>query len=497
MHPQPHYTRPRPFGLYVGMATAAIVLICLVVLFGQIRAWADPDLRAAAAAERWRQDSIDARLDWLDTLVSAGWRVLPLALVSGAGVVALGIAWRRYGQQASVYADKQVALMVATKQTFPRQLQTLNVSYHDSHKTLPSPELPMLAGPAIAVPTMAALLDSGAIGPDADGRKQPLILGYGPEGAITGDWRSLYSSGIGGLQGSGKTWGASFLLAQSALAGARLVVCDPHARDSESLAARVSPLSAAFVCDIAEDDRSILSALRLADDVLQGRKKGDSDRTPVIVAIDEWASLRRGELATVLPRFVEDFSTEGRKLNCHLLLLSQRWDKPAVGDFRNTLASSYVYRMRADEARMMTGLRAGMLPEDTLQLQPGECYLLNTHGQLVKVRIPQMTSADLANVGRRLGATSDPTSERGMGFRPPRRPEGATEGANSKATSSPPGRAETMDAEAARALALIRAGKGLAEVIKELYGVSGGRLYQEKTAWLMEVIRQALALQAA
>jgi len=118
-------------------------------------------------------------------------------------------------------------MMIAKTQSFPRQLQTLNVSYHNRQDAIDAPAVPMLAGPAIEVLTMAALLESDAIGPDADGRKQPLILGYSDAGAITGDWRSLYSSGIGGLQGSGKTWGASFRLAQSALAGARLVICDP------------------------------------------------------------------------------------------------------------------------------------------------------------------------------------------------------------------------------------------------------------------------------
>src|SRR5439155_15228343 len=129
---------------------------------------------------------------------------------------------------------------------------------------------------------------------------------------------------LGGLQGSGKTWGAAFLLAQSALNGAQLVICDPHAGDDESLAARVSPLAPAFVCDIAEDDRAILAALKLADDTLQRRKRGDKDRRPLIVAIDEWSALRRGQIAEVLPALVEDFSTEGRKLNCHVMLLGQR-----------------------------------------------------------------------------------------------------------------------------------------------------------------------------
>jgi len=265
----------------------------------------------------------------------------------------------------------------------------------------------------------------------------------------------------------------------------------PHAPDSESLTSRVGPLAPSFVCDIAEDDRSILSALKLADDVLQRRKRDDSDRTPLIVAIDEWASLRRGELANVLPKFVEDFSTEGRKLNCHLLLLSQRWDKPAVGDFRNTLASSYVYRMRPDDARMMTGLRAGMLPENTLQLQPGQAYLLNTYGQLVKVTIPQMTGADLANVGRRLGSDRGST-DRPFGFVPRRAEPGVELGVEPgpklpSSTHQEAVKPRSAKVEQVRRLLMEKCGTD--EIIKRVWGVEGrGRAYTAARAELLEII---------
>lgn len=353
--------------------------------------------------------------------------------------------------------------------------------------------------PPADVPSFAALLDQGAIGADADGRRQPLILGYGHEGAITGDWRSLYSCGLGGLQGSGKTWGAAFLLAQSALNGARLVICDPHSSDDESLAARVAPLAPAFLCDIADDDKSILAALKLADDVLQRRKRGDKDRTPVIVAIDEWLALRRGPLAELLPLLVEDFSTEGRKLNCHVMLLAQRWDKSTVGDFRNTLASSYVYRIRPDEARMMTGLRAAALPADTLQLAPGQAYLLDTSGQLQRVTIPMMRAEDMTKIGATLAGGAPSTEHPAplpMGFRssrPEAAMEAAMEGATDRAPSKASQRATTHTPEAARVLALILAGKSVSDVVKELWGISGGREYKERCNQIMAIVREALA----
>src|SRR5215213_7711022 len=99
-----HYAPRRPYGLYVGAGAAAITLICLVILFAQIRHWADPDLRAAQRLEQYRQEQIAGQLAWLDVAIAGAWRVFPLALVGGVAYVGLLIAYRRYGQQASVYA---------------------------------------------------------------------------------------------------------------------------------------------------------------------------------------------------------------------------------------------------------------------------------------------------------------------------------------------------------------------------------------------------------
>ena len=358
-----------------------------------------------------------------------------------------------------------------------------------------------LAAPALAsVPSFAQLLEGGRIGPDADGRQQLLVLGYGEDGAVEGDWRSLYSSAAGGLQGSGKTWGTAFLLAQSAAAGAQLVICDPQAGDVESLANRVAPLRSAMLCDIADDDRTIGQALDLAYDILDRRDKGDSDRRPVIVAIDEWLSLRRGKLADRLPELVEAFATRGRKMNVHCMLLTQRADKDAIGNFRNTLASSYIYRMRPDEARMLTGLRAAQLPNDVLQLEPGECYLLDTRGQLRKVRIPHCAPADVERVAAQLGgyqvATTMATTARPFGFRPnaDRKPVGSQMVATAEQATS-----ASVSPEAARAAQLFMSGLDPAEIVLQLRNIrsSEGRRYQVALAEVLELIRQGIGTGAA
>ena len=53
------------------------------------------------------------------------------------------------------------------------------------------------------------------------------------------------------------------------------------------------------------------------------------------------------------------------------MMFGQHWDKESVGPFRNTLASSYVNRMRADEAWMMTHSPRTLFP-----MTLGHCLMI-------------------------------------------------------------------------------------------------------------------------
>lgn len=353
------------------------------------------------------------------------------------------------------------------------------------------------------IPPFDSLLGAGLIGPGPDGRAQPLILGYDESGEpIEGDWKSLYSCGIGGLQGSGKTWTAAYLLSQSALAGARILCCDPHAGDDESLATRIAPLAPSFIADVATDDAAILDALKLADMELQRRKNGSKDRWPLVVVVDEWTSLLRHELKNKLPQYVADFASEGRKYNVNAMLLGQGWTVAAAGgsDVRNRLTSHYVHRTRREEARYQLGL-GSLTPADVMQLAPGHAYLLDTRGNLQRVAIPRMTAADLVEVGRRLQATDVATTVQPFGFRAPAKtpatvasckPDGSQMVANENQATTALGRDEMPTAEAIHAARLFFAGDDPATIVFKLRGIKSneGRRYQAALVEILDLIRQ-------
>src|SRR5262245_16329347 len=162
---------------------------------------------------------------------------VPIAFAVSGGYVLLTIAWRRYADRRMIEADKAIDLARAQR-LLPDALTSLSYSYHDSHTALPPPDLRIETVPQLpppTVPSFAALLDAGKIGPG-----QPLCLGYDEAGqALMGSWNDLYSCGVGGMTGSGKSWAVAFLAGQSAAAGARIILIDPHAGDSESLTHRL------------------------------------------------------------------------------------------------------------------------------------------------------------------------------------------------------------------------------------------------------------------
>lgn len=355
---------------------------------------------------------------------------------------------------------------------------------------LPADDAPALGN----VPTFAQLLDAGRIG-----RGNPLLLGYDAEGKpVEGSWLQLYSTAVGGLSGSGKSWTATFLAAQAALYGARIVLLDPHAADEQSLARRLAPMRSRFICEVASEPGTMRAAVELVAGELARRKVGKRGEPWLFIA-DEFTALQRGALAEPLSALVEALGQEGRKLGLYGMVCGQVWSAARAGgsELRDSLASAYVHRLRPAQARMLTGLGSDELPGDLLQLPAGSAYLLDTSGDLRRVTIPLMRPADVERVAGLLegpapseAASEAPSRSRPFGFRPAR-VEGASEGTLEAALPAHQ-EAGTWTPEEAAILAALQAGKTPGEVAAELAGTTSGRRYQEAARRVADIISRAL-----
>lgn len=383
-----------------------------------------------------------------------------------------------------------------------REMPNLTSFNQHLHNQYAPPQLAERAAETVttlAIPTFAQLLDQGLIGPG-----KPLILGFNAASGqpITGAWKDLYSCGVGALQGAGKSWLLAFLLGQSAAAGGRLIICDLHAGDNESLANRISALSSAFMCAVASTPKEIESAFAVADDKLEKRKT-NSARWPIVLVADEWTSLLRTSAGSKLPFHIQNIAEQGRKFNVNGILAAQAWTKAASSDVRNQLTSHYVMRQRPEEARYQLGLRADQLPDDIRGLPDATGYLLNVSGELTKIVVPFMTAADIQRCAELI--PSPAASPPKFGFLPPteRLPSAAPADVtgNSGGTqmeltaavmSSAAPSHKTRSPEAAHAAALFIEGKELADIIRELRGELSGRARQQASVEIQQLIREGI-----
>lgn len=344
-------------------------------------------------------------------------------------------------------------------------------------------QLPQLAAPTVpgmAVPSFAELLDRGEIG-----QGNRLLLGYSEGQALAGSWLDLYSAAIGGISGSGKTTTTRFLAAQSALMGAKFVVIDPHANVAEeSLAATLEPLRPAFAFDPAVENNEILAALWAARQELEKRLRQGKGQ-PFIVAVDEFSSLmRRDELAAPLVNLLADIAQQGRKVGIFAMCIGQIWTASATGgssDLRDSFASSYVHRMKRNQARLLVPTDEARLVE---RLEAGNALLSKTNGDLVQVAIPHTTAADIRRVAGLLPVIGESRSW------PIPRTENQPE-TNQNRTAF---EAKTFTAEDMRIIELFRSGKDVPGIVKEVYNLSGnqGARYQQAAKEVQEAIRRAV-----
>jgi hypothetical protein len=472
MQDNQHLTRPHA-RIPIGIVSAAALVACL--LLGGIFAWV-----------AWNMP--------LELRIFIGAAFAGVVAWIWAGV----IVYLRKHDHKYLDADKVIGLTLAQRsQGLPSSITSLN--YHDSHRieSAPALALPEPSAEIPQLPTFAQLLDQGQIGPG-----RPLILGYRADSgqAISGSWNDLYSAGVGGMTGSGKSWAIAFLAGQSAAAGARIILVDPHAGDPESLANRIAGLSPAYMCDVASTPSDIENALKLAREKLDNRRAGRGGTWPLLLICDEWTSMLRGKLGDLLTATALDYAEQGRKYGCFALLGAQAWQVDASGAVRDRLASHYILRTRGDQFRYQTGLRSGAAPEDTLTLPPGQAYFLSTRGELTKVSIPQMTHADILRLGTLVDAPGRSPAK--FGFVAPtapltpisaravtqRRHDGDT-----AATSAAQVATASQSPEAARALALLHEGRDLPAIVLELRNVKPkeGRRYMTALSEVTDLLRQA------
>jgi hypothetical protein len=336
----------------------------------------------------------------------------------------------------------------------------------------------------LIVPTFAELFESRLIGAGL-----PLMIGYDYDSGQPhqGSWLDLYSCAVAGLQGSGKTTTELWIILQSVLHVARLLVIDPH-RDAtqDSLGGRLAPLASCFLHPVAGDDaREILAVVKLARREVERRRRGLTG-APTILVVDEFTKMMRRspEIKSELSACIEEIAQEGRKLGVFALLSGQLWKATAVGgtELRYSLASAFVHRIQEAQSRLL--LVDQQYAKFTGTLKRGQAYFSDTNGDTHLVQIP-LTSQRLQYPA---GEVEPPPMEKLV----PKAHE-AEAGQEPSARLLPP----ELERKYAEVVALMAQEKKQGDIIAAVWGVtSGGGAAYQKSAEELRRIQRVMAQRA-
>lgn len=442
-------------------------------------------LLAAAGAFLWLQwAALDASL-WPPLMMA-----LRLALLVGPPTLLGALAWRRYGTHEYIKAHHVTALVKAQRQ-FPDALHSL--SFHDSRKELPAAALAL---PEPSTPTLPGAVDLATLG--CNPTPDHILLGIDEMGQITVSVQDLCHVALLGATGGGKSNLLRLMLPQLQKIGASVILADPHfapidpanGDDWRPIADRLIHAPALTADAIDQELSFMLDELARR---LERRNKNEPIGPPIFFAFDELPVIC--DMIKDAPTRMGKLLREGRKVQLLTIGASQSMLIKEIGG-SSTVRDQYrtAFYVGGDKKSASAMLDIPEREIDDGPLGEGVVLLRSKSTSPARlVRVPLVSNASLYQL---LGSTRvAPTLPLPMGFRPPTPAgavEGATEGASTHTPSSAPGSAIPPTSEAARALALIQAGKSMSEVIKEMFGVTSGRAYQEKTVWLMDVIRAAL-----
>jgi hypothetical protein len=230
-----------------------------------------------------------------------------------------------------------------------------------------------------------------------------ILLGYVGKLLRYGDWMDLYSAGVGGVTGSGKTTTVRFLLFQAILAGAKLLMVDPHIHEpEESLAAQFAMFRNIHLMKPCDDDPTqVAKRIRWFWAEYKRRKAKGIKAPAYIFVLDEFneiVALLPPEVKKELAELMLRIAQSGRKFGLFVMLIGQRWSeqdlggKPYGAAIRTSLAAVLAHRFtdQSQAAKLVGGRDAS----ECLSLNQGHFLFRDTNGNLSHTITPDTVSED-------------------------------------------------------------------------------------------------------
>lgn len=161
---------------------------------------------------------------------------------------------------------------------------------------------------------------------------------------------------VSGDSGSGKTNTARFLMAQAAMRGSAIVICDPHGRDNQqSLVQSCAPLASSFLLPPAVSWGEIHDAIAMVDHIGRARLNGAPDRQHILLVLDEYCDLARNAPdAKAIAKLLINVADSYRKVGITAALIVHHWriNEWRSGTLKDAVQAVVFHRMSKSEAKL-------------------------------------------------------------------------------------------------------------------------------------------------
>ena len=357
--------------------------------------------------------------------------------------------------------------------TTPKAAAPAELPYVDAAPELPAerPALALLPGEC----TLAALQRTGIIARSGNSLhignsivdNQPIYLELSTWGALA----------LGGKSRTGKTSRAVYYLAQAALNGWKIVICDKHgAGKSDALLAKVGMLENSFLLPAAvnqaDHNRRISQVYSIG---LRRLNNQDTARWPILLCVDELTAL-------ILNDWLEDktldqmmsIGAEMAGVNVHLLCIGHDWSAGCLGKergaaFRRITTHRCAHRLDAQGAQFLLPSGMGKMAEG---LTVGQALYVDETAEPILVDAPLLHDEDLRyaaeHAGRYMGTFQGTPAGVAIDDAAPALHQPHT---SSTPALTPAGVAqqEAENPKAARVRDLLRQQRGQTEILSEVW----------------------------
>lgn len=229
-------------------------------------------------------------------------------------------------------------------------------------------------------------------------RPNTLLAGLqGDGGPAPIDMRGCGFIAVGGQSRSGKSTTVALLIAQAALMGWDVALCDPFPHKPDGLISLCRPLSGGVFRQAGAPDE-IARTIQLVDKIGRRRLEGDRWEKPLLLVIEEFSNIViRGMLPAATLDLLPAMAMAYAAVGVHGVIIGHEFSRALLGEkygatLRRACTHRIAHRLAPDAAEFL--LPSAAYARQVVELQPGRALLWGDDSPQL-IAVPKVAEADL------------------------------------------------------------------------------------------------------